>query len=137
MEATDRPVDELLDAKLPQAARRADADRLIELMQAATGEPPRVWGTSMVGFGSYHYRYASGHEGDAPLVAFAPQASRFSLHLTTEPAVRDDLLAQLGPHAAGAGCVYVKRLDQLDGAVLARLVEATVAFTRAQDVSRG
>lgn len=135
-EGIDPAVVAVLDQRVKQAAARADADRLIALMTTATGEPARLWGPSIIGFGSYHYRYASGTEGDAPLVGFAARSGKFALYLTTEDDVREDLLARLGPHEAGASCVYVKRLADLDEAVLTEFIDATVRFTRAQDTSR-
>lgn len=115
---------------------RADAGRLVDLMSEVTGTSPRMWGGSIIGFGGYHYRYASGREGDAPLVGFAPRKRETALYLTTEPEVRDALLPRLGRHRAGASCVYIKRIDDVDDTVLRELVERTVEFTRSQDVAK-
>ncbi|MBJ8348643.1 DUF1801 domain-containing protein [Antrihabitans sp. YC2-6] len=131
---TDVDVQTFLDA-ITDPRQRADSDRLVQLMTEATGELPKMWGASIVGFGNYHYRYASGTEGDAPLVGFSPRKRELTLYLTTEPEVREELLSRVGPHRAGAGCVYFKRLDTVDPAVLREFVERTVAFTRAQDVT--
>jgi hypothetical protein len=114
--------------------KRADSVRLVELMQAATGEPPVLWGGSMIGFGSYHYRYASGHEGDAPLVAFAPRARAFSLYLTCDLERRGDVLARLGRHRHGKGCLYITRLSDVDEDVLRDLIDASVTEARERDV---
>lgn len=127
-------VDEFL-AQVDDPARRADSQRLIELMSAVSGEPPVLWGT-MVGFGRYHYRYDSGHEGDAFLVGFAPRKAEFSIYLMGtylpgELARRDGLLARLGRHRMGKACLYVKRLGDIDMDVLRELAEISVATLRA------
>jgi len=122
-------------AGLADERRRADSERLIALMSELTGEPATMWGPSIIGFGSYHYRYASGREGDAALVGFSPRKAALSLYVSAEEGVRADLLARLGPHKVGKGCVYVKRLSDVDERVLADLIRAGTAFARAQDVA--
>jgi hypothetical protein len=114
--------------------KRADSQRLVELMQAATGEPPVLWGGSIVGFGSYHYRYASGHEGDAPLVGFSPRARAISLYLSCDLGDYREQLDRLGKHKTGKGCLYVTRLADIDEAVLRELIDASVAEARARAV---
>ncbi|NHC12619.1 DUF1801 domain-containing protein [Motilibacter deserti] len=101
-------------AGLPDDRQRADAGRLAELMAAATGAPPVLWGASIVGFGSWHYRYASGREGDTAAVAFAPRKGQLTLYLTGSLDDYADLLERLGPHTAGKGCLHLKRLDGVD-----------------------
>lgn len=123
----------LLDA-IADPRRRADAETLIGLMQAATGMPAAPWG-KMIGFGRYRYRYDSGHSGESFLVGFAPRARDVSIYLcavTTDEdrAIRDGLLARLGRHRMGKGCLYVNRLDELDLDVLRALVEQSVAIVR-------
>lgn len=98
--------------------RRADADLLIGLIGGITGEPAVLWGTSIIGFGSRHYRYESGREGDTPLVSFAPRAAATVLYLTGGIEEYADLLANLGPHRTGKGCLYLKRVDGADGEAL-------------------
>ncbi len=103
-------------------------------MQAATGEPPRLWG-KMVGFGRYRYRYASGHSGESFLVGFAPRPAEFSIYLMcdlapAEQEQRDGLLARLGKHRMGKACLYVKRLSDIDLGVLRELIASAVALTR-------
>lgn len=127
-------VDEFL-AQVDDPAKRADSYRLIELMSAVSGEPPVLWG-SMVGFGRYHYKYTSGHEGDAFLVGFAPRKAEFSIYLMgtylpDEITRRDALLAKLGKHRMGKACLYVKRLSDIDMVVLRELAEISVATLRA------
>lgn len=116
--------------------RRADAARLVELMHGLTGDPPRLWGGDIVGFGQYHYKYASGHEGDTCLVGFSPRKSEFSIYLMgiyfpeTGDAARL-LLDRLGKHRMGKACLYVKKLGDIDEVVLRKLVELSVGELRA------
>jgi hypothetical protein len=119
---------------VPAARRRDDARRLCALLQEVTGERPVMWAGSIVGFGRYHYRYASGHEGDAPLVAFAPRSQHLVLYLSADLDDRyPKLLAQLGPHKTGKGCLYLKRLDDADPTILRQLVERSVLVHRGVD----
>jgi hypothetical protein len=122
-------------AGIPDQRQRADSERLIALMSEVTGEPATMWGPSIIGFGSYHYRYASGREGDAPLVGFSPRKTALTLYASADEEVRADLLARLGPHKVGKGCVYLKRLSDVDEQALADLIRVGAAFTRAQDVA--
>jgi Domain of unknown function (DU1801) len=118
-------------ASVPDARHRDDARRLCALLQEITDERPAMWAQSIVGFGRYHYRYASGHEGDAPLVSFAPRAQHLVLYLSAGLGDRyPKLLHQLGPHKAGKGCLYLKRLDDADPAILRQLVERSVLVHR-------
>jgi len=122
-------------AAIADERQRADSERLIALMSRVTGEPATMWGPSIIGFGSYHYRYASGRQGDAPLVGFSPRRSALTLYASAGDDVRADLLARLGPHKVGKGCVYLKRLSDVDEQALVELIRASAAFTRAQDVA--
>ena len=112
--------------------RRADAKALVQLMQAATGEKPKMWGTSIVGFGSEHYVYESGREGDMPLVGFSPRKAATVLYGLRGGRGSEALLARLGRHTEGKGCVYVKRLDDVDQKVLAEMLAKSVAARRAK-----
>jgi len=110
-------------AGVPDQRRREDAGRLCAMMQEVTGEPPAMWGTSIIGFGTYHYRYASGHEGDAPLAGFSPRSQHLVIYLASEFGDRyQAVLARLGPHKAGKGCLYIKRLGQVDQDALRELI---------------
>lgn len=125
-------------AKVPSDARRADAHNLCGLLTEWTGEPPVMWGPTIVGFGHYRYRYDSGHEGTAPLVGFSPRKNAIVLYLVG--GVQDrypKLLQQLGPHKLGKGCLYLKRLDDVDREVLRALVERTVRVHRGADRRAG
>jgi len=118
-------------AELADERKRADSQRLCELMSVATGEPPVMWGPSIIGFGSYHYRYESGHEGDTPLVAFAPRAKAFSLYLNGSLEDYEPILAKLGKYKTGKGCLYITRLSDVDEEALDELIRDAVARVRA------
>jgi hypothetical protein len=109
--------------------RRRDCRELSALMKRVTGCRPRMWGTSIVGFDAYHYRYASGHEGDSCVVGFSPRKGDISVYLVPgyETAPVQALLAKLGKHRTGKGCLYVKRLADVDLSVLEKLVALSVA----------
>jgi hypothetical protein len=111
-------------ASLADERRRADAVQLCELMAKATGATPVMWGPSIVGFGSYHYRYATGREGDAPAVGFSPRKQALTLYLPQGFEVHEALLAKLGPHTTGKGCLYLKRLSDVDTATLRKMIQA-------------
>jgi hypothetical protein len=116
-------VDEFIDA-VPNETRRSDARVLCELMTSLTGEPPVMWGPTIIGFGSYHYRYESGRSGDAPRAAFSPRRSNLVVYLADGFADRyPKLLERLGPHSTGRSCLYLKRLADVDLGVLRQLVE--------------
>jgi len=128
--ATALSVEAYLQA-IPDEARRADCVALTRLMEQATQHPPRMWGTAIVGFGSYHYVYDSGREGDACLVGFSSRKGDISLYGLMAAPDHDALLPRLGRHKAGKGCVYIRRLGDVDLAVLAKLVtEAASAKAR-------
>jgi len=111
--------------------RRRDCEILAGLMTRVTGEPAVMWGDSIVGFGSYHYRYESGREGDAPLVGFSPRKGDISLYVLAGYEGEAALLARLGRHKAGKACLYLRRLADADPAVLEQLVvEAVEAMRR-------
>ena len=122
-------------AQVEDPKKRADSHVLVELMSAVSGEPPVLWGT-MVGFGHYHYKYPTGHEGDSFLVGFAPRKAEFSIYLMgayfpQENARREELLARLGKHRMGKACLYVKRLSDIDLDVLREL--AVISVKRLRD----
>lgn len=109
-------------AAVEHRVRRADAETLLQLMEDATGQPARMWGPSIVGFGQYHYRYASGHEGDAAAVGFSPRKANQVLYGLTYGEGSEELLARLGKHKRGAACVYVNKLADIDLDVLRQLI---------------
>ena len=109
--------------------RRADCRELIRLMQEVTGQPAKMWGTSIIGFDQYHYSYASGREGDMLLTGFSPRKQELVLYLG-ESVIDSPLRAKLGTHRVGKGCLYVKRLSDVDHTVLKALIAEAVAAMR-------
>lgn len=119
---------------LTDQTKRADAKALVKLMQSASGEKPKMWGPSIIGFGSYHYRYDSGREGDALLVGFSPRKAATVLYGVTGTAAAKGLLAKLGRHTTGKGCLYIKKLADVDMRVLEEMVAESLAASRARKV---
>lgn len=115
---------------LTDPARRSDAKALVKMMQSAAGEKPQMWGPSIIGFGSYHYKYESGREGDMPVIAFSPRKGATVLYGMTGFSGAAALLAKLGKHKTGKGCLYVKKLADLDQSVLQDLVVKSLAAKR-------
>ncbi|TJZ74882.1 DUF1801 domain-containing protein [Rhodococcus oryzae] len=115
---------------LTDDAKRADCERLIDLMRAATGEPAAMWGSSIIGFGDRAYRYASGHTGNTALIGFAPRSTALTLYLSLNLDDHRDALQRLGKHRTGKGCLYVKRLADIDESELRGLIEASVRAAR-------
>jgi hypothetical protein len=125
---TDVSVDSFLNG-VADAQQREDACKLLEIMKEITGEAPRMWGPSMVGFGAYHYVYASGHEGDTFLTGFAPRKGALTLYFMAGLEERfAKLLQKLGKFKNGKGCLYIKKLADVDLAVLRELIHANVAY---------
>ncbi|MFT3794069.1 DUF1801 domain-containing protein [Flavobacterium sp.] len=110
---TDANVTEFVN-KVENEVKRNDSFKLIEILQSLTGFAPKMWGPTIIGFGSYHYKYASGHEGDAPLAAFSPRKDNLVLYFANEFKDRELLLSQLGKHRSSKACVYVKKLSDID-----------------------
>ncbi|MFD0793643.1 DUF1801 domain-containing protein [Mucilaginibacter litoreus] len=111
--------------------KRSDALALVDLMQEETGFKPRMWGPSIIGFGSYHYKYASGHEGEAPLTGFSPRAKEFSLYLSRNFKDKEVLLKNLGKYRAAVACIYIKHLSDINQQVLRQMIRASVADIKA------
>jgi hypothetical protein len=105
--------------------RQKDCFETIEIMKEQSGFEPKMWGPSIIGFGSYHYKYESGHEGDAPLVGFSPRKSEFALYIANFDG-KEDLLKKFGKHKTAKACVYIKKLEDIDVAVLKKLVTGSV-----------
>ena len=137
MRRSGRSVEEFL-AGVPDEQRREDSRRLCTMMQEITGQPPAMWGASIIGFGTYHYRYASGHESDSALASFAPRRQHLAIYLVGEFESRyRSVLARLGPHKSGKGCLYIKRLDDVDGDALRELIDRSVRVRRGIDRAFG
>ncbi|WP_174615053.1 DUF1801 domain-containing protein [Virgibacillus ihumii] len=110
--------------------KREDAYRLLDIFTETSGYEATMWGPSIIGFGSYHYKYSTGHEGDAPLVGFSPRKARFSLYFATGDTDRENLLGKLGKHKAGKACVYVNKLADIDVEILKDLIRRSITFLR-------
>jgi hypothetical protein len=122
---------------LTDPARRADAKALVKLMQSASGEKPKMWGPSIIGFGACHYRYESGREGDMPLIGFSPRKAATVLYNMIGSSDSAALLAKLGKHTTGKGCLYIKKLADVDRQVLQALAAKSVVNTRARNRKAG
>jgi len=109
-------------AELDTPARAEEAQVLIDLFARVTGQPPVMWGPSIIGFGSYHYRYETGHEGDSPRVAFSPRKAKLVCYLKLDSIGAAPLLARLGKHSTGKGCLYLNKLSDIDLSALEELV---------------
>ncbi len=117
-------------AKFKDAGVREDCEALVALMSAVTKAPPVMWGTSIVGFGSYPYRYERGRALDWPLTGFAPRAKQLVLYVMPGCDGYDAMIEALGPVKCGVSCIYVKRLAELDQRVLRKLLKASVAHLK-------
>ena len=126
---TELSVDTYLNG-LDDKQKAEDSRTLIQIMNQITGEPAVMWGASMIGFGKFHYVYESGHEGDTFLVGFAPRSKALTLYLATDLSALADELAELGPHKLGKGCLYVKRLSDVNADVLRKLIIQSVDQAR-------
>ncbi|MGB4135368.1 MAG: DUF1801 domain-containing protein, partial [Microbacterium sp.] len=116
-----------LIARATPAARRRDAETLTALMQGISGREPVVWG-SIIGFGSCHYRYPTGTEGDTPLLAFAPRRTATTIYLIDGTDAHADVLSRLGPHTTGTGCLYLKDLEAVDHGLLRSILTASLRW---------
>ena len=122
---TDNSVIEFIEC-VENEKKKADAYQLVEIFEEVTGYKAKMWGPSIIGFGSYHYKYASGHEGDAPLAGFSPRKAKISLYLAYESKEREELLECFGKHTKGKACIYVNKLADIDINVLKDLIKHSV-----------
>lgn len=125
---TETRVSDFINTFVEDDTKRNDAFELVKIMQQVTGFEPKIWGPSIIGFGSYHYKYASGHEGDAPLAGFSPRKAAISLYVYLSEENREELLSKLGKHKAAKGCIYVKKLSDIDVEVLKKMVLVSVEY---------
>ena len=135
-----RPTDDDVAAFINNIAdkqKRQDSQAILALMQDVTGAEPQMWGDSIVGFGSYHYKYASGREGDWFLTGFAPRKQNLTLYIMAGFEQYDTLLARLGKHKTGKSCLYLKRLADVDPNTLRELVQQSVAHMMATNYGTG
>jgi hypothetical protein len=119
-------------AAIANEEQRRDARTLVALLRRVTKQSPKMWGPTIVGFGTYHYKYASGHEGDSAVAGFAVRGRELVVYIAESFEGRDALLAKLGPHRTGKVCVYMKRLANVDLKVLEKLVVKSVADTKSR-----
>ncbi len=126
---TGKSVDKFID-QVEDEQKRDDSQALLNLMKRVTNEAPQMWGDSIVGFGSYHYRYESGREGDMPIVGFSPRVQNLTLYIMDGFDAYDALLEKLGKHKTGKSCLYIKRLEDVDMDILERLVSESVEHMR-------
>jgi hypothetical protein len=108
--------------------KKEDSHRLIELMEKALGEKAKMFGPSIIGFGKYHYKYDSGHEGEAPILGFSPRKAAISLYVYSGGAEQDSLLTQLGKFKMGKACIYVKKLSDINLEILQKLMASSIDF---------
>ena len=125
---THQEVTEFIDTFVEQEWKKSDSLRLISLLKEVSGEEPRMWGPSIVGFGNYHYKYASGHEGDAPVLGFSPRKAAFSLYVYSDTKKSREILANLGKFKMGKACIYVKKLSDIDLSVLKELSMESIRY---------
>jgi hypothetical protein len=116
--------------KITDEKKRKDFSAIVELIAKQTGLEPKMWGTSIVGFGSYHYKYESGREGDAPLTGIASRANAITLYLGSEFDKREELLSKLGKHKIGGGCIHIHKLEDIDTGILAKMVKNSIAHRK-------
>lgn len=126
---TDNDVHAFLES-VDNQKRREDGKVVLELMEDITGLSPEMWGPSIIGFGSYHYKYDSGREGDMPLIGFSPRKQSLSLYIMAGFDQYDELMAKLGKHTLGKSCLYIKKLEDVDMDVLKELVKQSYDYTK-------
>lgn len=131
---TDASVQEFLGS-VDNDRRREDGFALLEMMREVTGEEPRMWGPSIVGFGSYHYKYQSGREGDTIVAGFSPRKQNLTLYLTGGLDEYGELLGRLGKHKTGKGCLYINKLQDVDLNTLRELIRQSVEEARRMDTA--
>ena len=119
-------------AAVDSETKRDDSFRLIELMRQASGHEPKMWGPSIIGFGRYHYKYNSGHEGDAPLIGFSPRKAAISLYVFSGLEEHRHLLDGLGKFKIGKACIYIKKLSDVDEKKLTVLMKKTIEFLKSK-----
>jgi hypothetical protein len=125
---TEVDVFEFIESYVDNEQKKADSLALIELMREWSGFEPQMWGPTIIGFGSYHYKYASGHEGDAAMLGFSPRKAQFSLYVYSKTEKSDALLNELGKFKMGKACIYIKKLADIDIAILEQLCKETIAY---------
>ncbi|WP_164219505.1 DUF1801 domain-containing protein [Virgibacillus sp. YIM 98842] len=126
---TDDSVIEFIN-QVESKRKREDAFRLLDIFTEETGYEAKMWGPSIIGFGSYHYKYKSGHEGDAPLVGFSPRKAKISLYIAAGDLEHEELLKEFGKHTTGKACIYINKVGDIDVDVLKKMIHKSIRFTR-------
>ena len=125
---TEVDVFDFIESYVDNDQKKADSHQLIELMSKWSGFEPKMWGPTIIGFGSYHYKYASGHEGDAPMLGFSPRKAQFSLYIYSKTDKSDKLLEEFGKFKMGKACIYVKKLADIDVSILEQICKDTITY---------
>ncbi len=125
---TDANVNDFITSFVDKEEKKQDSFRLIELMREWSGFEPQMWAPTIIGFGRYHYKYASGHEGDAPLLGFSPRKTEFSLYVIDPTNDNKKLLDKLGKYRIGKSCIYFKKLDDLNLCTLEKLSKKSIKY---------
>ena len=125
---TEVSVRDFINSYVDNEQKKADSFRLIELMREWSGFDPKMWGPTIIGFGSYHYKYASGHEGDAPLIGFSPRKAEFSLYVFSPTKDSKHLLDDLGKFKIAKACIYIKKLSDINISTLEKLCRSSIAY---------
>jgi hypothetical protein len=133
---TKKSVTEFVDG-IEDEGRRRDCKKLVALMKQVTGQQPQMWGENIVGFGSYHYKYASGREGDAAIIGFSPRKQNLTIYLASGFVGYEEVLSRLGKHTTSKACLYLKGLDQVDQSVLTELLQKSVAHVQKVQAEAG
>ncbi|MBD3903435.1 DUF1801 domain-containing protein [Chryseobacterium sp. Ch-15] len=125
---TEIDIKDFLDSYVDNEQKKADSLQLIELMQKWSDSEPKMWGPSIIGFGNYHYKYASGHEGDAPVIGFSPRKAAFSLYVYSDTEKSKLLLPNLGKFKMSKACIYIKKLSDIDVSILKELCMESIQY---------
>ena len=125
---TGEDVTDFVNSYVDNEQKKADSFRLIELMREWSGEEPKMWGPTIIGFGNYHYKYASGHEGDAPVIGFSPRKAAFSLYVFSDTDRSREILPNLGKFKMAKACIYVKTLSDINVPVLQELCMESIKY---------
>lgn len=110
--------------------KRKDLAEIISIFKKQSGYEPKMWGPGIVGFGSYHYKYESGREGDAPIIALAPRAKSIVLYIGFDAAKRDELLTKLGKHKLSGGCIHIQKLKDIDTGILIKMIKNSIEYRK-------
>jgi hypothetical protein len=127
---TDVSVSDFINSYVAKDQQKQDSLQLMDLMRKWSGFEPKMWGPTIIGFGNYHYKYASGHEGDAPIIGFSPRKTEFSLYVVSPEFDYGNLLQELGKFSMGKACIYFKKLEDLNLNILEKICRESLRFTQ-------